>query len=385
MGQDGWTIEVEAGIHDRRCCPVWLAAPDSLSPGDHLVARNERQALPVQCLAWEEKTFLCFIVPFLGKGGSLRLQLKREEENVFPDRMKALEEGDRVVSVMDGEEVFFTYHGEGERARPYFHPMHAPGGLAVTRGLDPDEVGDHVHHRSLWVSHGDVNGTNNWSDEEGHGRTLCEDVEGCFSGPWVAGFQTRSRWVTSEGADLLEERLAVRALGGTEPLRLLDVDLSLKPLKEDVVFGDTKEGGLLSVRVKPCVEVRERRGGQITNAHGGKNESETWGRRSPWCHYGGFVEGVRAGIGIMDHPFNPHHPTYWHVRDYGLMTANPFGVSHYLEGQNRTGEWTLKAGETAQFRYRVIVHTGSHHDVLVRDRYFDWTAPPTARLSAGTV
>jgi hypothetical protein len=32
---------------------------------------------------------------------------------------------------------------------------------------------------------------------------------------------------------------------------------------------------------------------------------------------------------MMDHPSNPRFPTYWHARDYGLFSLNPFGVRDF--------------------------------------------------------
>ena len=64
--------------------------------------------------------------------------------------------------------------------------------------------------------------------------------------------------------------------------------------------------------------------GAIVNSYGGSQEMETWGKRAHWCDYVGPVNGKTVGITIMDSPGNFRYPTYWHVRDYGLMTANPF-------------------------------------------------------------
>ena len=74
------------------------------------------------------------------------------------------EHGQVVVTV--GSKPFTVYHfadAEGrDFVRPYFHPVRAADGTEVTS----DQVlskGDHPHHRSLWVSHGDVNGADHWS------------------------------------------------------------------------------------------------------------------------------------------------------------------------------------------------------------------------------
>jgi hypothetical protein len=53
-------------------------------------------------------------------------------------------------------------------------------------------------------------------------------------------------------------------------------------------FGDTKEAGLISVRVASSMEGK-REQGLIENAFGGRREPETWGKPSPWCHYSGPV------------------------------------------------------------------------------------------------
>ena len=79
---------------------------------------------------------------------------------------------------------------------------------------------------------------------------------------------------------------------------------------------------------------------------------------------------------MMDHPMNLRHPTPWHVRDYGLMGANPFGHAHYKSGLLRDGSYTLPAGETLTFRYRVYLHSGDAKKGGVAARYADYVAGP---------
>jgi hypothetical protein len=189
----------------------------------------------------------------------------------------------------------------------------------------------------------------------------------------MTGFDTASVWVSPEQEDLLTEQLTVRAFVSADVFRLMDVTVRLRALAKPVTFGDTKEGGILSVRVRPSMEVK--RGGTITNAHGGTNEKETWGKRAVWCDYTGESNGRTAGIGLMDHPNNLRHPTYWHVRDYGLMTANPFGISHFKDDSSQRGDWVLPAGEEVVFRYRALIHLGAPRDVGLSDRYYDWVSP----------
>jgi hypothetical protein len=114
---------------------------------------------------------------------------------------------------------------------------------------------------------------------------------------------------------------------------------------------------------------------------GGIAESETWGRRAGWCDYSGTVGGREVGVAVFDHPSNLRYPTYWHVRDYGLMTANPFGLSFFV-GEGADGSYVLPEGENLCFRYRLMVHAGGPDAAGVRRRYLDWLFPPSVSVGA---
>jgi hypothetical protein len=151
--------------------------------------------------------------------------------------------------------------------------------------------------------------------------------------------------------------------------------VSLTASEGSVKFGDTKEAGLLSVRVASSMEGKRGKG-LIENAFGGKGEAQTWGKPSPWCHYTGPVGDIQEGIGVFDHPSNPRYPTNWHVRDYGLFSANCFGYHDYFPGTARDGSLTLEVGETAVFRYRVYLHRGDAAAGKTDERWADFAAPP---------
>ena len=140
----------------------------------------------------------------------------------------------------------------------------------------------------------------------------------------------------------------------------------------------SKEGGILSVRVASEMDVP--RTGRITNVYGGTNEAETWGKAAHWCDYSGSVEGKQVGIAVLDHPHSFRYPTHWHVRDYGLMTANPFAYAAYTDGV-KDGSHTLKSGDTLAFRYRVVLHRQSCNDAQINERYLDFVAPPRVTVT----
>jgi hypothetical protein len=91
------------------------------------------------------------------------------------------------------------------------------------------------------------------------------------------------------------------------------------------------------------------------------------------------VSGARVGIAVLDHPLSFRYPTYWHVRDYGLMGANPFALKAYTNGM-KDGSYLLRSGEEMRFVYRVIVHLGDACEAGVRRQYLDFATPPSVEV-----
>ena len=58
-------------------------------------------------------------------------------------------------------------------------------------------------------------------------------------------------------------------------------------------------------------------------------------------------------IAMYDYPTNLGHPTTWHARDYGLVTANPFGQHHFLGKKKGAGAHKVKKGKELTLRYRI--------------------------------
>ena len=120
-----------------------------------------------------------------------------------------------------------------------------------------------------------------------------------------------------------------------------------------------------------------RREGRLENSRGGVNRSEEWGKRAEWCDYSGPVGGSTVGVAVLENPSNVGHPTYWHSQDYGLMAANPFGLSWFL-GEGHNGDYTLPAGESVVFSYRVYIHEGNAAEGSVAAMYEAYVRPPSS-------
>ena len=286
------------------------------------------------------------------------------------------------------------YHYAAHPVRSYLHPVIGPYGIPMTRAWPlqdgvPGEEHDHVHHRSFWVAHGLVNGVDFWTEAEGHGFQAHGGFEAVHSGPTFGRIVQRVSWRKDDpatGTPLLEERRTLTFWNTPASARLLDLTVAFHAAHGAVTFGDTKEGGLCSVRVPEAI--KGTRCGVISNAYGGIHEAENWGQRAPWVDYSGDLSdpsdagGTRrtVGVAIFDHPRNPHYPTHWHVRGYGLFAANPFGLADYRSGYRQCGDWTLAAGERATFRYRVLWHAGDAAEARVGERFLDWAAPPVVTV-----
>jgi hypothetical protein len=286
------------------------------------------------------------------------------------------------IEVKIGGEVFTCYHYGEDLRRPVLYPVIGPFGRGVTRPYPMETVEgdstDHVHHRSLWVAWGDVNGSDNWSELESAGRIVHRGFEGWGGGPVFGWIAARNDWVDAGGRKLTEDFTVRRFYNLPQDARVLDLEMTFHASEGDVRFGDTKEGGFCSVRVAPSMNGGV--GGRIENSYGAIGEREAWGKRASWCDYSGQVGAHTVGIAVFDHPRNVGYPTYWHVRDYGLMTANPFALSQFLADSTLDGSWVLPAGERTTFRYRVFVHAGNAAEGDVKDKYLDWVYPPAASV-----
>jgi hypothetical protein len=115
--------------------------------------------------------------------------------------------------------------------------------------------------------------------------------------------------------------------------------------------------------------------GTIINAEGVTNDA-TWGKRSTWVDYHAPKDGKVYGVAMFDHPKNPRHPTWWHVRSYALFAANPFGKHDFenMKDQKKAGDLTIPAGESVTFRWRLYFHTGDEKAAKIAERYKEYAA-----------
>lgn len=292
---------------------------------------------------------------------------------------------DRLRIEINGK--LFTEYFFKDVPRPYCCPLIGPAGLPMTRDWPMKDIEgeehDHPHHRSLWYAHGEVNGQDFWSEARNFGKTVHEEFAEVKSGENSGVIRSRDKLVAADGTVVCTDERTLRIYARPDNERLFDFEITFKAGDKNVVFGDTKEGTMAvrlaeSMRLsKPPLkgERKARPGdGHIVNSEGVR-DGDTWGKRAAWCDYYGPVQGKIVGVAIFDHPQNPRHPTWWHVRDYGLFAANPFGKHDFEKLPDKhAGDLTIPAGKSVTFRYRFYLHEGDEKQAKVAERYQAYTA-----------
>ncbi|MCO5051826.1 MAG: PmoA family protein [Verrucomicrobiae bacterium] len=290
--------------------------------------------------------------------------------------VKLTELSDRVRVEINGQ--LFTEYVFKEVSRPFCYPLLGPGETPMTRNWPmqtvPAESHDHKHQRSFWYAHGNVNGQDFWSEEDRAGQIRHEKFTRLQSGSKEGVIQARNQWVAKDGTVLCTDDRTLRFYNRPDHERIFDFEITLHAGKTDVTFGDTKEGTMAlrlaeTMRVKPNRDNVGKPGGHIVNSEGVRDDA-AWGKRAAWCDYYGPVDGKIVGVAVFDHPQNPRFPTWWHVRDYGLFAANPFGRHDFDNLPDKTaGNLVIAAGQSVTFRYRFYLHEGDEKQARVADHF----------------
>ena len=152
--------------------------------------------------------------------------------------------------------------------------------------MDPQEgdAKDHPHHQSLWVSHGAVNHADFWLIEKNMGYQRHKSFETVQDGDVCAQFVESIEWVDNAQKPVMSEVRKVTIWALPENARAIDFEITFIPNYGDVTFGDTKEGGLISLRVASSMQENtpeKKKGGTIFNANEQEGEKNAWGKPLP--------------------------------------------------------------------------------------------------------
>ena len=390
MGCSAAELKIKVGDQGYPSGPMSFVPKRQIPPGNYmLTAGSERKPIQIDRTGrmwwWQEA---------LEPGQSIRYQIG---SLVDPTVLKG-EKGahlkkvgdDRIDITIDGK-PFTTLNFKKNESKPYLYPVIGPTGDGVTRSYPMKDVEgerkDHPHHRSLWCAHGDIRvagregSSNYWHEKVEDGklksdRQVVTKITRLTTGPVFARIELEIDWVNAKTnkRDFSETR-TYTFFAANEDCRIIDVTNVFHFTEGAVTFGDTKEGGIMALRIATSMDEKDPGKGRMFNSNGGEGKDACWGKAAAWCDYVGPVNGQQVGIAVFDHPQNYGHPSHWHIRDYGLYTANAFGLKNF-EGEGHNGSKTWKKGENVEWNYRVYIHKGDTKAAKVADEYRLYTTSP---------
>jgi hypothetical protein len=306
----------------------------------------------------------------------------------YGEAVKLTRHGD-AIDVAVGGKPFTTYTFDPQYSKSFLQPLRDASGIVVTRGIPvgnvipPQHEHDKAlepHQRAMYFAHGDINGNSFWIEEAFNKyythsvqpkfgrmvfRKLDEVKSGAASGTLKASFD-----LEGEDKKPFAQETQTYTFSGDKDTRVIDCEYVITAGGQPVHFGDTKEG-TFAIRLAPELDAPT---GKMFNSEGGEGESQIWGKRANWVDVDGVINGQPLGVAVFDAPDSYSHPTYWHARGYGLLAANPFGLSFFYNDPKHNGSYTLPAGESVKFRYRVLIHEGTFKDAQIVEKYGAYVA-----------
>lgn len=273
--------------------------------------------------------------------------------------------------------------------KPFLWPVYGPSGKAMTRDYPMKNVEgedqDHVHQRGISFGHESIGGFDSWAEKATFEGGINDPKRGEANRKRLAAVGAiKHREYTKLAADehhasifsicdyvdvngnklMSEERqLTFRVQNGQ---RIIDFNQDLIASSGDVKIDDKKDAGLY-IRVPTSMSVKTGKGGHIINSEG-QADNDAWSKPAKWVAYYGPVEDEVVGVSILNHPSSFRHPTRWHVRDYGLFTANPFASQQYDKNLPDAG-FVLKANDRVKLRHRFIFHIGNEKNAKIAEAY----------------
>lgn len=302
------------------------------------------------------------------------------------------------IDVVIGGRHFTSYVYDRELPKPLMVPLRSPSGIVVSRRypLVKMEGGseDHPHHAGVFFAVDRVNGTNFWNNITPPPQIKHIKITDISGGTAKGRLSTLTDWIDDTGSVLLQEdrnMIFTADVNKDEYAINFSIDLTARNIK--VVFDDVEEG-MFAIRVtdylregdsetmlvpaQPLPEESIAGTGRYFSSNGDETAKSIWGKRARWVALQGVKQAKVLGVAILNHPESINYPTYWHVRSYGLFSANPLGQgdfqrqSKYKSNPVLPLRLTLKRGETVRFRFLLIVYENmrTHEQMETRFKEF---------------
>ncbi|MBN2316136.1 MAG: PmoA family protein [Sedimentisphaerales bacterium] len=305
--------------------------------------------------------------------------------------------GHHRIEVTIGGKPFTSYHFGGELTKPVLAPVCTPSGIEVSRRVPLVEMEggsmDHEHHVGIFFAVDKVNGINFWRNAATPPQIRHAEITQMTGGAGRGQLSAVSHWIDDKEQVLLEEkRTMVFFAGEHEDEYAIDFNIDLTAKDKEIIFEDIEEG-MFAIRLSDYLResdagVVKQTGGPIPkenvsgtgryfSSNGDETAKNVWGKRARWVALQGVRKDKIVGIAILNHPASINYPTYWHVRGYGLFSANPLGQGDFQRQRPKSYRknkviplrLTLDPGETVHFRFLVIVYEGIRTREQIEERF----------------
>ena len=338
--QDSATVTIAPFEKDRR----WVVVEAKVKVSAPFQAVDEKgNAVAVQ----GEGNTARLVLPFIPANEKARVVVKSGASKAAGISLS--EDPAGFISVKGGDREITRYYTGSlaeKHKKPFFWPLNSRG-VNLLRGypVQPKagEPADHPHHTGLYFCFGDVNGKEYWSKTAITPKAILKKEQGSAYARIVA----ENAW----GEDLAETQDVVILNAGDDVV--MDWTITLKAANGPAVLGKdlkmAKEGAFAARVTKELSFAKGDAPEMIVDAKGDRGEKAARANGSPWVDYSGTVDEKQVGISIMNHPASFRYPSDWHVRAYGLFSANPWIIK---------GENTVAKGESITLKWRVYVHGG---------------------------
>ncbi len=309
-------------------------------------------------------------------------------------------EGNNKVDVMIGGKLFTSYLYGSKMTKPVLVPVRTPSGIEVNRKHPLTEAEgastDHFHHVGIFFAVDKVNGTDFWVNSSPPPQIKHIKITELTSGPGRGKLSTIMHWIDNNGRIVLVEKRSMIFLAAEhENEYAIDFSMDLTAKDTKVVFDDIEEG-MFAIRVSDYLrqdrdELNLKSGqplpkesiagtGTYFSSNGDETAKNIWGKRARWVALQGVRQKKVVGVAILNHPASINYPTYWHVRDYGLFSANPLGQGDFQRQSPRQYRKNkviplrliLEPGETAHFRFLVIIYEGIRTKGQIEKRFTEF-------------
>jgi hypothetical protein len=299
------------------------------------------------------------------------------------------------IDVMIAGELFTSYLYGENMTKPLLVPVRTPSGIEVSRRRPLTEIEggstDHEHHVGIFFAVDLVNGVKFWNNTGLSPQIRHVEITEAAGGVGTGKLSTVANWVDENKQVLLEEKRTMLFVAG-EHEYAIDLSIDLTAKCQSVLFEDIEEG-MLAIRVSDYLresdpEISPQKGrplpnesvsgtGRYFSSNGDVTAKNVWGKRARWVALQGVRQNKVIGVAILNHPASINYPTYWHVRDYGLFSANPLGQGDFQRQRPRKYrknkvmpfQLTLEQGETVHFRFLVIVYEGFRTNQQIEERF----------------